>query len=62
MFDRAQGLIYRNVIPVCGACDVHFINGFDKAKEEARIYLGGQTLPKVIPQKDEGYGHAEYQQ
>jgi hypothetical protein len=62
LFDPNQGLTYRNVIPACGACESHFTRGFDAAKEEARIYLREQTLPRFVPQCEEEYGHTEYQQ
>src|SRR5438034_10180793 len=46
MFDRAKGLVYDNVVPACHACEHHYVYGFDAAKEEIRIYLDKQTLPR----------------
>jgi len=63
MFDPAKGLVYNNVIPACGACATHYSNGFDKAKEEARLYLNSHELPSFVPQnEEEAKPHAEYQQ
>jgi hypothetical protein len=65
MADRTQGLIYPNVFPACYACEYHYLNGFDTAKEEILLYLSQQTLPRfIIPnpnEEREKHGHVEYQ-
>jgi hypothetical protein len=63
IFNRSQGLIYRNILPACAACEHHFIHGFDTAKQEAARYLSEQTLPKFVPSnEEEAHIHVEYQQ
>lgn len=65
MFDHTQGLAYYNVIPACYACEYHHINGFETAREEIRLYLSRQILPRfIIPnpnEEEEKHGHVEYQ-
>lgn len=62
IFDRSQGLIYRNILPACAACETHFIHGFDTAKQEAASYLSEQALPKFVPSnEEEATQHVEYQ-
>jgi hypothetical protein len=64
MFDPSQGLTYTNVIPCCGACEYHYIHGFDTAIETVKEYLTVQTLPRFIipnPNEEELQTHAEYQ-
>lgn len=64
MAERSKGLVYANVIPACYACEYHYIHGFDAAKEEIRIYLDKQTLPRfVLPnpvEEEEAAPHVEY--
>lgn len=64
MADRAVGLVYANVIPACYACEHHYIHGFDSAKEEIKLYLSKQTLPRLVlpnPNEEELRTHVEYQ-
>lgn len=65
MFDRTQGLVYTNILPACYACEYHYIHGFDTAKEEIRLYLSHQTLPRfIVPnpnEEEEKQAHVEYQ-
>src|SRR2546430_5173423 len=47
MVDPSKGLVYPNVVPACYACEYHYINGFETAREEIRMYLSQQTLPRL---------------
>jgi hypothetical protein len=64
MFDRTKGLIYTNVLPACYACEHHWTNGFEAAREAVRLYLDAQTLPRFITpnptEEEEKQPHVEY--